>query len=376
METISISDWLKQNLKGDRQIWWIVCLLSIVSLLAVYSASGAEGVQEVPEKKLVKHVFHLTIALIAMYFAHKVDYVHYARFSLLGVCVCIPLLVWAKLGGVQINEAHRWVSIAGVQFQPSDLAKLCLITHLATMLARRQRIDYKDNIFYSFWLMVGWCAVICALIGLSNASNGALLLLTCFVVMYIGRVPNKYLLYLLCFGTLGLSLGLYFGERKGTVGTRIENFKKSWTTGQPEFQIQQGYKAIAYGGLLGRGPGNSHQRNLLPYCYADFIYPIIVEEYGIWGAVGVIALFIWLLYRAMKILSKVDRALGGLLATGLCTSLVMQALFNMAITVELLPTTGLTLPFISMGGTSLLFSGVAIGIVLSVSRGEVDDAKI
>ncbi len=377
METISIGDWIRQNLKGDKQIWWIVGLLCMVSLLAVYSASGAEGVQEVPEKKLLKHVLHLFLALVAMYFAHKVDYVHYARLSQIGVLLSIPLLILAKYKGVEVNEAHRWVAIGPIQFQPSDMAKLCLIAFLATMLARRQRIDFRDNPFYSFWLMVFWCAIICGLIGMSNASNGALLLITCFVVMYIGRVPNRYLAMLVLLGSIALAVGLVYGkERLQTVTTRISNFSKSWETGQPDYQIEQGYKAIANGGVLGKGPGNSHQRNLLPYCYADFIYPIIVEEYGLWGAVGVIALFLWLLGRAMKILSKSERALGGLLATGLCTSLVLQALFNMAITVELFPTTGLTLPFISMGGTSLLFSGLAIGIVLSVSRGGVDDAKI
>jgi cell division protein FtsW len=377
METISIGAWLRQNLKGDRQIWWIIGALCTISILAVYSASGAEGVHEIPEKKLLKHVFHLCIALLFIFILHRLDYTYYARWSQIGVILSIPLLIWAKVGGVEINEAHRWVQIGFVQFQPSDMAKVCLIAYLATMLARRQRIDFRDNPFYSFWLMVIWCVIICGLIGMSNASNGALLLLTCFVVMYIGRVPVRYLSLLVVLGTVFLALGLIFGkERIKTVNTRVNNFVISWQTGKPDYQMEQAYKAIANGGVFGKGPGNSHQRNLLPFCYADFIYPIIVEEYGLWGGAVVIILFLWLLYRGMKILSRAERALGGLLATGLCTSIVLQALFNMAITVELFPTTGLTLPFISMGGTSLTFTGIALGIVLSVSRGGVDDTKI
>lgn len=369
-------EWLSQNLKGDRQVWWIVGILMIISILAVYTATGAEGAKSMPEALLFKHIMHLGLAAVAMFVAHKIDYIHYSRISELGVWISVPLLLWAKFGGVELNEAHRWVKIGFVSFQPSDLAKVCLIAFLATMLAKRQRVEYKDNIFVNFWMQVIWCVVICGLIGMSNASNGMLLLLTCFVVMYIGRVPAKQLITLILVGSLCIGAGIYFGkERLGTVKTRVENFVNSWQGGKPEWQVAEGYKAFANGGITGVGPGNSHQRNSIPYGYAEYIYPIIVEEYGIIGAVSVLAVFLWLLYRGVKILSKTDRALKGLLVAGLTTSLVLQALFNLAVTVELFPTTGLTLPLISMGGTSLLFTGLSLGIILSASKQEETEAE-
>lgn len=365
------------NLKGDRQIWWIVALLTVFSLLVVYSASGANAYKELPESSLAKHIFHLFVALLCMWAAHRLDYGYYAKISRFGLFASIPLLIWARYGGVELNEAHRWVSIGGITFQPSDFAKLALISNLATMLAKRQRISYKENLVKGLFYMIGWCAIICGLIGMSNASNGFLLLVTCFIVMFVGRVPLKYLGGLAITGSFFLFLGLYISqERWKTVLNRTDKFVTSWQTDKVDYQIEQGYKAMANGGFFGVGPGKSHQRNFLPYCYADFIFPIIIEEWGLLGGFVIIALFLWLLYRGLQILSKSDRALGGLLAAGLSISLVLQALVNMAVTVELFPTTGLTLPMLSMGGTSLLFTGISIGIILSVSRGGVDESKI
>ncbi len=384
--TITVKDWVKENLKGDRQIWWIVAILISFSLLIVYSASGANAIKEQPEHSLIKHLFHLLLALVCMWFAHKLDYGYYAKLSQLAVYFSVPLLLWARFSGIEINEAHRWVSIAGVSFQPSDFAKVAIIAYLATMLARRQRLTWKDNLVKGLFSMIFWCVLICGLIAMSNASNGLLLLVTCFIVMFIGRVPVKYLASLLVLGLMCVTLGLYLSkDRWQTVLNRTERFQKSWQKGKmtdaqkiknTDYQIAEGYKAMANGGFFGVGPGKSHQRNTLPYCYADFIYPIIIEEWGLLGGIVIIALFLWLLARGLIILSKSERALGGLLAAGLSTSLVLQALVNMAVTVELFPTTGLTLPMLSMGGTSLIFTGISIGIILSVSRGGVDESKI
>jgi cell division protein FtsW len=375
--TITPREWLQMNLKGDRQIWWIVAILTTFSLLVVYSASGANAYKELPESSLAKHLVHLFMALFCMWAAHRLDYGYYAKLSRLGLFASIPLLLWARYGGIELNEAHRWVSVAGITFQPSDFAKLALIANLATMLAKRQRISYKENIVKGLLFMIFWCGIICGLIAMSNASNGFLLLITCFIIMFIGRVPLKYLGGLVIFGSLLVFLGLRISdERWRTVVNRTDRFVTSWQTDKVDYQIEQGYKAMANGGTFGVGPGKSHQRNFLPYCYADFIFPIIIEEWGLLGAVVIIALFLWLLYRGLQILSKSDRALGGLLAAGLSISLVLQALVNMAVTVELFPTTGLTLPMLSMGGTSLLFTGISIGIILSVSRGGVDESKI
>jgi cell division protein FtsW len=373
--TITVKQWLSANIKGDRQIWWIVALLTTFSLLIVYSASGAKNS---PELYLVKHISHLFVALFCMWAAHRLDYGYYAKLSDLGLVASILLLIYAKYYGVSLNEATRWVVIAGVQFQPSDLAKLALIANLATMLARRQRIEYKNNLVKGLGFMIAKCAVICGLIAMSNVSTGILLLLTCFIVMFIGRVPLKYLINLSLFGILALAAGISISnERRQTAVNRIERYVNSWqNSDNTVYQIKEGYKAMAIGGVFGVGPGNSHQRNFLPYCYADFIYPIIIEEWGLAGGIFIIVIFIWLLYRGLQILQKSDRALGGLLAAGLSISLVLQALVNMAVTVELFPTTGLTLPLLSMGGTSLLFTGLSIGIILSVSRGGVDESKI
>lgn len=379
--TITIKDWLKENLKGDRQIWWIVAILTTLSLLIVYSASGVKDFRNSPENTLFKHIFQLLVALVFMWFAHKLDYSYYAKLSHFALIASVFLLIYAKFYGVSINEATRWVKIAGVQFQPSDLAKLALIANLATMLARRQRFSYKENLLQGLGFMIGKCVLICGLIATSNVSTALLLLLTCFIVMFIGSVPVKYLSFLAIFGVIGLVLAIYIDpQRRDTAKGRIEKFTSSWQNkGKNDntvYQIKEGYKAMANGGIFGVGPGNSHQRNFLPYCYADFIYPIIIEEWGLIGGVLIIILFMWLLYRGLHILERADRALGGLLAAGLSTSLVLQALVNMAVTVELFPTTGLTLPLLSMGGTSLLFTGLSIGIILSVSRGGVDESKI
>ncbi len=373
--TITIKEWLSANIKGDKQIWWIVALLTTFSLLVVYSASGAKNS---PELYLGKHLFHLMIALIFMWFAHKLDYSYYAKLSHFGLLAAGILLIYSKYFGVTLNEATRWVDIAGIQFQPSDLAKLALIANLAAMLARRQKLNYKENLLKGLGFMIGKCVIICALIAMSNVSTAILLLLTCFIIMFIGRVPLKYLFSLFLFGTLGLLAGITIDQsRRQTAINRVERYVNSWqNSDNTVYQIKEGYKAMANGGYFGVGPGNSHQRNFLPYCYADFIYPIIIEEWGIFGGIFIIVLFLWLLYRGLIILQKADRALGGLLAAGLSTSLVLQALVNMAVTVELFPTTGLTLPLLSMGGTSLLFTGLSIGIILSASRTGVDESKI
>lgn len=373
--TITIKEWLSANIKGDKQIWWIVALLTTFSLLIVYSASGAKNS---PELYLGKHLFHMGIAIVFMWFAHRLDYSYYAKLSHFGLLAAGILLIYSKYFGVTLNEATRWVDIAGIQFQPSDLAKLALIANLAAMLARRQKINYKENLVKGLGFMIGKCVIICGLIAMSNVSTAILLLLTCFIIMFIGRVPLKYLLSLFLFGTLGLIAGITIDKsRRQTAINRVERYVNSWqNSDNTVYQIKEGYKAMANGGYFGVGPGNSHQRNFLPYCYADFIYPIIIEEWGIFGGIFIIVLFLWLLYRGLIILQKSDRALGGLLAAGLSTSLVLQALVNMAVTVELFPTTGLTLPLLSMGGTSLLFTGLSIGIILSASRTGVDESKI
>ncbi|MBY0424518.1 MAG: FtsW/RodA/SpoVE family cell cycle protein, partial [Cytophagales bacterium] len=193
---------------------------------------------------------------------------------------------------------------------------------------------------------------------------------TCMLLMFIGRVPLKYLGMLIIVGLVAGALALAVGQRMGTAVSRIKAFMDPK---EIPFQLEQSYIAIATGGVLGKGPGNSTQRNFLPHPYSDFVYATIVEEYGLIGGVIILFLFLVLLYRGMITVANSERAFGGLLSAGLSFALVIQALINMAVAVGLGPITGLPLPLLSMGGTSLLFTGISLGIILSVSRGEVEE---
>ena len=216
--------------------------------------------------------------------------------------------------------------------------------------------------------MLVWCGAICGLIALTNLSGALLLFVTCMLLMYLGRLPLRYLALLSLLGLLAGGVAIYAGQRGGTALSRLKNFVQV----DLPFQTEQAYIAIATGGLYGKGPGNSQQRNFLPHPYSDFIYAILVEEYGLIGGVAVVLLYLTLLYRGIRYVSPSHRTYGGLLAAGLSFSLVLQAFVNMGVAVGLGPVTGLPLPFVSMGGTSLLFTGIALGIILSVSRGDID----
>jgi cell division protein FtsW len=240
------------------------------------------------------------------------------------------------------------------------------------MLARRQNNikDFKST-FLPIIIAIG---IICALIGLANMSTAILLLSTCLLIMFIGRVPLKYLLVVVMVGVLGLTAAIFLGQRGETFQSRITDFiESSSDDSKIPFQAEQSYIAIATGGITGKGPGNSEQRNSLPHPYSDFIYAIIIEEYGMIGGVAVLFFYLALLYRGMRIVANSNKAFGGLLSAGLSFALVIQALVNMAVAVGLGPITGLPLPLLSMGGTSLVFTGISLGIILSVSRGDHQD---
>ena len=365
-----IRTWANRHLNGDPVIWFVVGALSILSILVVYSATGTLAYKMMDgntEHYLLKHTGLVLISLAAMWVAHKIDYKYYSKISLFALWVSVPLLLITWKYGVTINEASRWITIPLINqpFQPSDLAKLALIASLASMLSKKQQniADFKE----SFIPMLMWCGVICGLIAMTDFSSGLLLFVTCLLIMFIGRVPVKYLLMLLIVGALAGSLAVQFGQRGETVISRVERF---FSEDEIPFQAKQSYIAIATGGITGKGPGRSDQRNFLPHPYSDFIYAIIIEEYGLIGGVLVIVLYLTLLYRGMRTVAKSDRAFGGLLSAGLSFALVFQALVNMGVAVGLGPITGLTLPLLSMGGTSLLFNGIALGIILSVSKEE------
>lgn len=371
-----IKEWADNNLQGDRVIWAVVFALSLISILVVYSSIGTLAYKKTmsPEMVLLKHTMHVIIGLLAMWFAHKIDYRYYSKLSRFALWISIPLLVYTFTNGTTINDASRWIDVPLMgSFQPSDFASLALIVNLASMLSKRQQ--NIDDIKESLIPILFWCGTICGLIALTNMSTAILLLITCMLVMFIGRVPTKYLAMLLFVGVLFGALAFKFGVRGGTMVSRIKDFA-AFVQGEkePQFQAKHGYIAIATGGITGKGPGNSDQRNILPNPFADFIYAILIEEYGMIGGMVVLILYLILLHRGMKAAYNSERAFGGLLSAGLCFDLVCQAMVNMGVVVGLGPITGQPLPLISMGGTSMVFTGLALGIVLSVSRGEQDQS--
>ncbi|MDP4656566.1 MAG: FtsW/RodA/SpoVE family cell cycle protein [Algoriphagus sp.] len=372
-----VKAWIDEHFKGDPIIWAIVILLSMFSILVVYSATGTlvyKAKEVNTEQYLLRHSMLVIASLVVMWLAHKMPYRKYALYARLFMFLSIPLLVVTYLFGSNINEANRWLMIPVINqaFQPSDLAKLSLIAALAAMLAKRQN-NIKDvtRTLLPITISIG---IICALIGMANMSTAILLLITCLLIMFIGRVPLKQLALVVTVGLIGLSIAMMTGQRRGTFFTRIEAFMASKNDdSKVPFQAEQSYIAIATGGITGKGPGNSEQRNTLPHPYSDFIYAIIIEEYGMVGGVSVLFLYLALLYRGMRIVANSNKAFGGLLSAGLSFALVIQALVNMAVAVGLGPITGLPLPLLSMGGTSLIFTGTALGIILSVSRGDHQD---
>ncbi|SDA79353.1 cell division protein FtsW [Algoriphagus alkaliphilus] len=377
---ITLKAWIDEQFKGDPIIWAIVILLSLFSILVVYSATGTLAYKTAggnTELYLLRHSFLVIVSLFVMWLAHKMPYKKYALYARLFMYLSIPLLAFTYLFGSNINDANRWITIPVINqaFQPSDLAKLSLIAALAAMLAKSQN-NIKDftGTFLPIILAIG---VICALIGMANMSTAILLLATCLLIMFIGRVPLKYLLLVVMVGVMGLTIAVFAGQRGETFYSRIEAFWESKNDDSKiPFQAEQSYIAIATGGVTGKGPGNSEQRNSLPHPYSDFIYAIIIEEYGMVGGATVLFLYLALLYRGMRIVANSNKAFGGLLSAGLSFALVIQALVNMAVAVGLGPITGLPLPLLSMGGTSLVFTGTALGIILSVSRGDHSDEVV
>ncbi len=362
--------WFRDNLKGDKVIWLIAGVLSIFSILAVYSATGSLAYRSAggnTEYYLIKHTIQVILCLIAMWFAHKIDYRFYKKLALFGLWLSIPLLLYTWQFGVNLNDASRWIRIPFINqtLQPSDLAKLVLIIHLANMLAKKQ--GNIDDLKETFLPMILWSGGICGLIALTDFSSAVLLFLTCLLIMFIGRVPFKYLAMLVLVGAMAGITAFTVGQRGNTVVSRLEQYVDG---DEVSYQTKQSNIAIATGGIFGKGPGKSDQRNFLPHPYSDFIYAIILEEYGLFGGLFVLILFMILLYRGMVSAANSTKAFEGLLSTGLSFSLVIQALVNMGVSVGLLPVTGLALPLVSMGGTSLLFTGLTLGIILSVSQGD------
>ncbi len=367
--------WLDKHFKGDRTIWLIVFVLSIFSLLAVYSSTGTLAYKYKSgntEYYLIKHLIILGFGLALMYGAHLIKYTYFSRISLVALWLTIPLLLLTLILGTNFNEASRWLTLPGtnITFQTSDFAKLALIMYVARMLSKKQgEIDTFKSAFFTVIVPV---LLVCALILPANFSTAAMVFLSACYLMFIGRMRIKFILGMIgigiaCFGLFVLiSLATGNNGRILTWKARVENFIAGDDT--ENYQTEQAKIAIAGGGLVGKFPGNSVQRNFLPHPYSDFIYAIIIEEYGFIGGAFILFLYILLFFRVIRFIHHSPMAFGTLLAAGCAFTLVFQALINMAVAVNLFPVTGQPLPMLSMGGTSIWFTSLSLGVVLSVSR--------
>jgi len=362
-------------LKGDRIVWLIVIFLSIISLLAIYSSTGSLAYRYQGGNTtyyFVKQLFFMVAGLTVVFLTHLIHYKYYSPLSKLLLALSVPLLLLTLVFGASLNQAARWLAVPGlgVTIQTSDIAKMALIMYVARVLSQRQK-EIKD-FRQAFLPLVIPIAIICILILPANFSTAALLGLTCWLLMFIGRVNLKYLLgftglgLLLIAGFIVVALQFKTVNRVATWKNRIENFISG--DGDGNYQVDQSKIAIATGGIIGKGPGNSTQRNFLPHPYSDFIFAIIVEEYGLLGGVVVLLLYLILLFRAGVIVKKANRTFPAFLAIGLALLLVLQAMVNMAVAVNLIPVTGQPLPLVSMGGTSLFFTSASFGIIISISR--------
>jgi cell division protein FtsW len=371
---MSLGNRIAAELRGDRTIWMIIALLSLFSILAVYSASGSVAWQNKNGNTtvyLIGHIARLGFGLLLVYLCHLLHYRQYQRMAPWLILSTIPLLGLTLFFGMDINDASRWLQIPGlgVSFQTSEFAKIALVIYIARELTRKQ--DYITSFKDAFLPIIVPVLIVCGMIAPANLSTASLLFLTCIVLMFIGRVSVQYIFLLMGLGLVVFAFLVALGRlepdmvRVETWYKRVDEFVNNADGG---YQVQQAKIAIANGGVFGVGPGNSVARNFLPYAYADFIYAIICEEYGMVGGIVLISLYVLLFFRTVMLVTRSPKAFGSFLAIGLSLSITVQALANMAVNVNLLPATGLNLPLISMGGTSLLFTCISLGMILSVSK--------
>ena len=340
---------IKEGIKGDRFLWTIIILLSLCSLLAVYSASISLTKYNSDNTLffLFKHVPFILGGLVLAWIVSQVQYSEFSRLAPVLLIIAVILLVWAMFFGVN-----------------------ALICYVARSISAKQ--DYIKSFKTAFVPIMLPVLVVCGLIAPSNFSTSALLFVCCIMMLFVGRVSIKYILILGLFGILMFAFLIFIGQflpdsiRVSTWISRINEFIYVEEGG---YQVQQAKIAIARGGLFGQGPGNSMLRNFIPYSYADFIYAIICEEWGILlGGIGLIVIYLMLLGHCVSVVTKTPKAFGAMLTIGIGFNIVMQAFANMGVSLGVVPVTGLTLPFVSMGGTSLLFTSIAFGMIISVSK--------
>lgn len=365
--------------RGDPWIWAIVIILSLIGILAVYSATVTLAFSKHggnTEFYFLRHTGFLLIGLFFLYLCHLVNYLYFSRLSQLFIWISIGLLVITLFVGSEINNATRVLPIPGlgITFQTSDMAKLFLIMYIARYLSKNQEEINSFKVFRNILLVI---LLVVALIAPENLSTSLVVFTTCCMLLFIGRINLKYLGLLAGAGAvlIGLMVIILLNiNTENMSNTRIPTWKKRIETffqkdgGEGSYQQLQSKIAVATGGVFGKGPGNSTQRSYVPHPYSECRYGIIIEEYGWFGGALVACLFLLLIYRCMKIVVDSPKAFGALLALGLCFSMSFQAFVNMGVAVGILPVTGLTIPLVSMGGTSIVFNSIAFGVILSVSR--------
>ena len=387
-----------KSTKGDKVIWALVLLLVLASLLVVYSATGSLAYKKYhgnTEVYLFKQIAFISIGFCIIYFAHRVNYTIYSKIAKILFLFSIPLLLYTLFFGVTMNEGSRWVRIPVINMtmQTSDLAKLALFMFLARLLSRKQdKIkDYKQG----FLPVIIPVALTCLLIAPANLSTALLLGSSCMLLMFIGRVSGKHLMLVIGIALIPVAFLILAAvvkhktaapeeetvtvkkEKSSRIFARVDTWigrVENFIYGSKEkddddhYQVNQAKIAIARGGILGRGPGNGEARNFLPQAYNDYIFATLIEEYGLVGGAFILFIYLVFLYRSIRLFKKCPFAFGAFLALGLSFTLVLQAMANMAVNVNLFPVTGVTLPLVSMGGSSFLFTCLSIGIILSVAR--------
>lgn len=375
--------------RGDKVIWALVIMLTVISILVVYSSIGslAYKANKSTESYLLRQVGYIGLGVFIIYFAHRVNYTLYSRVATILFLISIPLLFYTLKYGTSINEASRWIKLPVIKltFQTSDLAKLALFMYMSRLLSRRQNVikDFKKG----FLPLIIPVIIICILIAPANLSTAVLIGGIAMILMFIGRVNTKHLalvsvpILIPVVFLVFISLAYYDKQEQtskelpaalsvGRIPTWIKRVQTFYYGGKQDdsYQMQQAKIAIATGGVFGKGPGQSEQRNFLPHPYSDFIYAVIIEEYGLVGGAVIVVIYLLFLYRSIRIFRRCPFAFGAFLAVALSFMLVIQAMVNMAVNVNLFPTTGVTLPLVSMGGSSLLFTCFSVGIILSVAR--------
>ncbi|PID89736.1 MAG: hypothetical protein CSA05_00680 [Bacteroidia bacterium] len=366
---------IRKYFKGDKILWMVIVILFSLSMLAVYSSTGTLAYKYREgnvTSYIMRHVGFLVFGIGVIFVFHRIPYTIFSRFSPILLIAAVFLLLITLALGITKNEATRWLTLPGLDlaFQTSDFAKFALITYVARILSQNQK--RKKDLNRAFLRIVIAVILVCGLIVTENLSTAALLFVIIFVLMYIGRMPFIYIKKLLTIVSLTMFLFLliaWFSPDKGRVGTwknRIESFLSDDSA--TNYQAEQAKIAIATGGFFGKKPGNSSQKNFLPHPYSDFIYAIIIEEYGFFGGLVTMFLYLYIFFRVGVIVKKCSTVFPALLTIGLGLNLVFQALTNMAVAVNLIPVTGQPLPFVSWGGTSIIFSALSFGIILSISR--------